>query len=201
MSAPITIVLTGGPCAGKSTVTEALRDQLAGEATFMPEVATLLLEGGFPLVGRELSFSPAWRDSFQRAIAQLQVEMEEAHRLAASEHGHRLLILDRGALDGVAYMDDAAHWAEVTGLDPTATLRRYDHVIHLTSLAVSRPELYGKGGNEHRRESVEEAADLCHQTRQAWAAHHSHHLIENGDTVTELVAKVTNIVCTIKEAT
>lgn len=194
MSKFTTIVLTGGPCAGKSTVTEALRRQLADSTTFMPEVATMLLEGGFPLPGRDVSFSQAWRDSFQRAIALTQVEMEEAYRLVASESGHRLLILDRGLLDGVAYMDDAAHWAEVTGLDPKEAIGLYDHVVHLTSLAVSRPKLYNRGSNAHRRERIREAARLCHQTRQAWAKHPSHHQVENGGTIEELITTINTLI-------
>lgn len=192
-----TVVLTGGPGAGKSMVAEALKSELGDVATFVPEAATLLLRGGFPSPDRGVSYTPDWLECFQRAIALVQLELEEVHRLAAREHGHRLLILDRGLLDGVAFVDDAAHWTRVTGLDPAEALKRYDHVIHLMSLAVSQPRLYDQHSNQHRRENLAESAALCHRTQAAWLGHHSHYLIENDGTVEELIDKVRTIVNSI----
>lgn len=42
------IVLTGGPCAGKTTVLNVLKQEFAGQILVIPEAATLLLSGGFP---------------------------------------------------------------------------------------------------------------------------------------------------------
>jgi hypothetical protein len=67
-------------------------------------------------------------------------------------------------------------------------------VIHLESLATARPELYGKGNNEHRMESLEEAQALEAKTRKAWASHPKHMVIDGtkgiNKTITKVVAEV-----------
>ncbi|EKE25576.1 MAG: hypothetical protein ACD_5C00113G0003, partial [uncultured bacterium] len=40
------VVLTGGPCSGKSTVLRALQDEFGEQLVVVREVATVLLEGG-----------------------------------------------------------------------------------------------------------------------------------------------------------
>ncbi len=46
-----TLVITGGPCAGKSTTIEHLKDTLGKRYNLVviPEMATMLLSHGFPL--------------------------------------------------------------------------------------------------------------------------------------------------------
>jgi dephospho-CoA kinase len=44
------IVLTGGPCAGKTSCLRAIRAEFGEQVVTVPEVATLLLNNGFPLL-------------------------------------------------------------------------------------------------------------------------------------------------------
>ena len=54
------IVLTGGPCSGKTTVLNAIKKRFGTAVVASPEAATIPLSGGFPLPGRDLDWSPEW---------------------------------------------------------------------------------------------------------------------------------------------
>lgn len=173
------IVLTGGPCSGKTTVLRALRDEFAG-IIIVPEVATLLLEGGFPVPGKHLPWSEEWQASFQAAVLPLQHSLEDTHRLMAVGNGCQLVICDRGVLDGAAYTPGGVpEFSRRYGVDHTLALARYESVIHLESLATAEPEKYGKAGNDSRFEPLERAQELERATRAAWDAH-SRHLVLDG---------------------
>lgn len=100
-------VLTGGPGAGKSTALAAIPVDIEarGHGVIMvPEAATLLIEGGFPIgdcIAAAQRGDYRLLHTFQRAVTRLQVELREnAERMAIELHaitGKRYLILhDRG---------------------------------------------------------------------------------------------------------
>lgn len=60
MNAIRKIVITGGPCGGKTTVLNALKKDFNDRAVFVPEVATMLLSGGFPAPEKDLFLSEKW---------------------------------------------------------------------------------------------------------------------------------------------
>lgn len=166
------VVLTGGPCAGKTTVLKVLQQEFAGQALVVPEVATMLLEGGFPVPGKDVEWSPEWQAAFQKAIATVQISMENAYELKAQEKGIEVLVCDRGLLDGAAYTPGGVEvFCKIYGVNHAEALARYAAVLHLESLAVGDPELYGKTNNASRFEDLEEAARLEHTTRRAWQDH------------------------------
>ncbi|MBI2624475.1 ATP-binding protein [Candidatus Parcubacteria bacterium] len=165
------IVITGGPCGGKSTVLAVLKEKFAGAALVVPEGATMLLNGGFPVPGCDLPWSPEWQETFQAALVGLQRSLERAWELTALANGAWLLLCDRGVLDGAAYTPGGlAEFSRRYGVNPAAEYERYAAVIHLESLATGQPELYGKAGNDIRFESVEEAANREYGLREAWRA-------------------------------
>ena len=89
------IVLTGGPCAGKTTMAEVLARAFHSSVTNVPEAASLLFSGGFP------RFPPLESQrATQRAIFHVQRELEATYSARFPE---RVLILDRGTVDGAAY--------------------------------------------------------------------------------------------------
>ena len=71
---------------------------------------------------------------------------------------------------------------------------RYVAVIHLESLAVGCPKLYGKRSNEKRLESLEEAQKLEFATRTAWSSHPNYYLITCENTMADKINKVIDIV-------
>jgi predicted ATPase len=97
------VVLTGGPCSGKTTVQRAVSEEFFDRVVLVTEAATLLLEGGFPVPGKQLPWSEEWQAAFQAAILPRQQSLEEAYGLVARDRGCRLIVCDRGILDGAAY--------------------------------------------------------------------------------------------------
>src|SRR5688500_3763171 len=91
------IVLTGGPGAGKTMVSEALARLEPGRFVRVPEAATQVYDS---LRTRWDRLDLAGRRDVQRRIYHLQVEQEE--RLAEA-HAGKVLVLDRGTVDGAAY--------------------------------------------------------------------------------------------------
>ena len=97
---PLKIVLTGGPCAGKTTALEKLSSYLR-ERGFrvytVPEAATLLFSNGADLSGGALEF--------QKAVLETQMSLEDTfERMALSTGEKSVLLCDRGTCDGKAYV-------------------------------------------------------------------------------------------------
>jgi predicted ATPase len=181
------LVLTGGPCAGKTVCLRALADTFGPHIWTIPEAATLLL-AEFPRPAAGLS--PEWVMAFQRAVLERQLALEEAGERQAQEQGARLLVCDRGLLDGAAYWPGGrdpflAHFR----LELQACLARYRKVVHLESLAVAHPEYFGTAGNQLRYEMLEEARERERAVEAAWQDHPDREKIPGGD-LTVKVARV-----------
>lgn len=165
----MTLLLTGAPCAGKSTIASLLGKLLAQSDTkviIAPETATaLILAQGCV----EADFEPMDPLEFQRRILSEQVLVENDAREMAealSANGNDVLcIFDRGRRDGKLFCD-ASTWAAIDG-DRISNSGQYDLIVHLTSLAVDAPALYDdaqrRGQNEARRHTREQSAALCPQ--------------------------------------
>lgn len=117
-------VLTGGPCAGKTTSLDRLstffRDR-GFRVYVVPEASTLLQTGGaFFLDLKEKDIL-----NFQWQILKLQMSLEDSFYSLAQDTGKPCVILcDRGAMDGSAYVTPE-QWEELKAdhdLD-TVTLR------------------------------------------------------------------------------
>jgi len=163
-----TLVITGGPCAGKSTTIEHLKDTLGKRYNLVviPEMATMLLSHGFPLNDKTLSYH------FQNAVITSQMMMEDSHRLTAEgEMRNTIIICDRGLLDNNAYSPGIVE--KVSGEETKTLLDRYDGVIHLITAADGVPEAYETESNVHRYETAEEAVSLDERIRNAWVGHDS----------------------------
>jgi predicted ATPase len=159
------IVLTGGPGAGKTVISRHLTKNAPDRYLLVPEAATQVYEQMrtrwdlLDLVGR--------RD-VQRRIYQLQVEQE--NRLAA-EHVSKILLLDRGTIDGAAYWPEgpAEYWRDL-GTNLESELGRYDAVIWLQTGAVLG--CYdGDASNACRFEAPQAAIDSGQLLADLWGTH------------------------------
>jgi predicted ATPase len=159
------IVLTGGPGAGKTVISRQIAAAAPERFALVPEAATQVYDA---LRTRWDKLDLEGRRDVQRRIYRLQVEQEE--RLAA-EHGDRILLLDRGTVDGAAYWPDgsADYWRDLgTTLD--AQLQRYDAVIWLQSCAALG--LYdGDQSNACRFEDAAAAVASGELLLQLWGDH------------------------------
>lgn len=167
------IVITGGPCSGKTSCLKAVQEHCGDSVAIVPEVATILLQGGFPRpILPVTSWPTEYHQLLQKAILDLQHSLEDACHLIAQQANKTILICDRGVLDGAAYWPEGLEaYLKHFNLCIHATHAQYDAVVHLESLATALPELFGTMNNPHRYESLVEAQEREHATRQAWLQH------------------------------
>ncbi len=183
---PKKIVLTGGPCAGKTTIADVLSRAYAGDLIVVPEAASTLFTGGFPRWPERES-----RASLQRAIFSVQGEYETIFR---AHYPNQLLILDRGTIDGAAYWPDGPDkFFEAMGTSLDKELARYDQVIYLESAGEEAYQIHGRR-NPNRSETWQEAKHLDDLTRALWEKHHNLSLIENQRAFSDKISSVLKIV-------
>ena len=172
------IVLTGGPCAGKSSGLAIVKDRLTSlgyDVIVMNEMATeVILSGVHPNIVGGLRF--------QTLLVQLQIDRDKRYENVLNQFGDKVVILyDRGIMDGAAYLPDG--WfnevLDNIGCKPNEVLGRYNGVFHLVSAAIGAPEFYTKANNRARMETVEEAMKSDARTLKAWIGHPHLRVINN----------------------
>ncbi len=154
-------MLTGGPGGGKTTAAELFRREIGEGVVVVPEAATLLFSGGFPR-----SDEPPARRSAQRAIYHVQRNLEDVQSALYPE---RILLCDRGTIDGAAYWPDPSGFYHAVGTTEERELERYDAVIFFESAAVGGISI--EGGNPTRVESNLRATELDAKLRTLWSRH------------------------------
>jgi predicted ATPase len=156
------IVLTGGPGGGKTTAADLFRREIGERVVVVPEAATLLFSGGFPR-----TIDARARRAAQQAIYHVQTQLENVQSALYPE---RVLLCDRGTIDGAAYWpDDAAGFFAAVGSSERAELERYDAVLFFESAAVGNISI--EGGNPTRVETNAEAVALDARLRELWSKH------------------------------
>lgn len=172
MNKPIKkIVLTGGPCAGKTTLTKVIEQVYHDHVVVVPESASMLFSGGFPRWPEA-----AVGDATQRAIHSVQCELESVYSIHFPD---KVLIMDRGTIDGAAYWSTGPKdFFQGIGSSLEKELSRYDLVLYLES-ASKEDFLINTYKNPNRHETWEEAKALDDQTRALWSKHPSMLTIHN----------------------
>lgn len=169
------IVVTGADRGGKSMVIESVKKEFGGQVIVVPEVATMLLSGGFPIPGKDIMWSPKWQAAFQTAVLSVQIQMEAVYELKAIQEGASLLVCDRGRLDGAGFTPGGLpEFCRLYGVNAEEALDSYEAVYHLESTAVGDPEDYERDRNANnavRFRSCKEAAELDYAIRAAWRDH------------------------------
>lgn len=171
------VVLTGGPCSGKTTVLEAIRQELGDKVHCVPEVASILIGQ----VGLKPPADALAMARFQRTLGSVQTLFEDASEQQALDDGKKLVVLDRGLLDNAAYLKGGkGEFESVFGMSVGAAAKRYDLVM---VLEVPPESVYREhaGNNPARSEPFAHAAELGLRIKQAWETHPRHALIPNGD--------------------
>src|SRR5262249_55332668 len=131
---PRSVVLTGGPCGGKTTLMRHLRseDPHARRGGCFAEISAPLMETGLRSKEREV----------QRASVEAQVALEEAC-VSAMRPG-QVLLCHRGALDPLAYWlkDGGAESALISPSTQKIFRDRYHLVLHLQTAAIDTVGAY-----------------------------------------------------------
>src|ERR1700722_2237176 len=194
------IVLTGGPCAGKSTALAHVTERLVGaglQVYRVPDASTLLLSGGAVVVGA----TPEQIITFQRGILCLTLALEDAFLSIARGSGRKcVLVCDRGAMDGSAYITEES-WRrlieEVGFTEPQLREHRYDAVVHLVTTAIGAEHSYGTYSNAVRFETLEEARGVDERLRHAWHGHPNLRVIDNSTDFHGKLHRVLSAVCEV----
>ena len=174
------IVITGGPCAGKSTAMSWIQNaftQMGYTVLFVPETATELITGGVA------PWTCGTSGEYQKCQLRLQLDKEKVFEQAAKtmDTSKILIVCDRGALDNKAYMDglEFAQMLEYFGTNVIELRDNYDAVFHLVTAAKGAEEFYTTANNSARTETVEEAAALGDKLISAWTGHPHLRAIDN----------------------
>lgn len=186
------IVITGGPCAGKTEVISMLDGEYEQHIEVVPEAARLLIDAGFPMPDHDMPWTQEWQDKFQETILPMQMVLEDSAIARSRRLGKNLIICDRGLLDGAAYTEGGVEaFTEKFGLDLLEATERYESVIHLESVAASLPDAYEA---EQRIEHLDIARQLEEKTKQAWRHHHAWTFVPAGESFDEKLLAVRSLV-------
>jgi len=198
------VLLTGGPCGGKSSALATLNDELTRRGLhtiIVPESATFIMQnsGGF---------DPSWSGNqglvaIQKVMLSNQIHMEETFQEVAKLRPNRTTVIlhDRGCLDGKAFCSED-QWADVVRqynednaakygamsprvrhvLTDKSMIARYDLVLHLTTTADGAEEHYefGPGSkNPSRFHAPNEAREADALFKEIYTAHPRRFVIPN----------------------
>ncbi len=176
-----TIVLTGGPCAGKTSALVKVIEHFSslGYKVFtIPEVPTIFSQAGMDYLTKNQNFFYEG----EKATLEMQLAFEDKfYKMASQIKQPVLIICDRGALDISAYMTKEM-WGKITGLvgvNNRQLLERYDAVLHLVSAADGAEQFYTTATNSTRTEGIELARQLDKKVIEAWAEHPQLRVINN----------------------
>ena len=177
------IVLTGGPCGGKTTALARLSGYLRerGFAVMTcPEAYSLLVMNGMVRnEGVDMGMC------IQHSVMDLMISIEDSFERVLRARGQpAVLLCDRGIMDGSAYLSKKEWEQFLSSRDKDLTnveLRegRYDAVYHLVTAAEGAESFYTTENNLARTETPEEAKYVDSLTRNAWLGHPNFRVFDN----------------------
>lgn len=188
------LVLTGGPCGGKTTGQARLStffENLGWKVFRVPETANVLLGGGVDF--SELSEEAAVR--FQENLLKTMIQIENSFfDLAKASERNCLIICDRGAMDASAFIS-REQWDKILANNSfdEVELRdnRYHQVIHLVSAAKGAEQFYTLDQHQTRSEGLEEARVRDTRAAEAWVGHPYVDIIDNSS---DFDTKIKNLI-------
>lgn len=184
------IVLTGGPCSGKTTVMEALLASLGGRLHFVPEAATIIISQ----VGVHPPSDDVGLNLFQQQLYGIQDGFEELARLEALAAGKQAVIHDRGKIDNAAYLEGGIMTLQrICRTDFSVEISRVGLVIQLD---VPPRDVYeaNRGNNAARSESFAQASELDRAITSAYSRHPGFIRISGCASMDEKIARASRAV-------
>ena len=194
------IVLTGGPCAGKTTALIKVIEHfnsLGYQVFTIPEVPTMFSQAGM----NYLTPNKALFYEGEKATLEVQLALEDKFmRMADACEQPAIIVCDRGTMDISAYMKPEM-WQDITQAVGTDTQRlrddRYDAVLHLVSAADGAERYYTTANNRERTEGLELARLLDKKIINAWTGHPRLRVINNDDDfdrkINRVVKEISNV--------
>ncbi len=189
------IVITGGPCAGKSTALSRIQkhfSQIGYSVIIIPETATELISGGIA------PWTCTTNYDYQICQMRYQIEKEKIFEAAANTMDKEkiLIVCDRGLTDNRIYMsdDEFDRILKDLGENEVEVRDRYDAVFHLVTAAKGAREYYTTANNTARTESPETAAVMDDRLIAAWTGHPHLRVIDNEGSFDD---KMKRLICEI----
>lgn len=191
------IVITGGPCGGKTTALEKISKtfrEMGYQVILVNETATELIHDGIrPFGDNKLELL-----DFQRLVLDAQIKKEEIRNRAIemSSNDNIIILYDRGILDNRAYLtpEEFKKIALEANIKEADIIPRYDLVLHLVTAADGAVEAYTLANNTARTESVEEAIRIDQKTIDSWTSHPNFRVIGNKTGFNEKINRVINYI-------
>ena len=173
------IVLTGGPCAGKTTALSWIHNYFSERGytvLTVPETATELITSGVA------PWTCGTNYDYQTLQIKLQKFKEEIYENAANTmNGKILIVCDRGVMDNKAYIDDLSFKRILKELGTNEVKERdsYDAIFHLVTAAKGKEECYTLENNKARKDTLQEARELDDKLISYWTGHPHFRIIDN----------------------
>lgn len=192
------IVLTGGPCGGKTTGQSRLCtffENLGWKVFRVPETATVLLSGGVKF--SDLTEKEAYK--FQENLIRTMVQIENTYfELGKSSSRNCLIICDRGVMDASAYISKEK-WEKMMASNNWNPIEmrdnRYNQILHLVSAANGAEEFYSTEEHACRSEGVGVARELDYKSAAAWVGHPYFDVIDNSTNFETKMNRMIESVC------
>ncbi|MBQ8472784.1 MAG: ATP-binding protein [Bacilli bacterium] len=192
------IVLTGGPCAGKTTTIAKVKEDLENRGfhvLLLNECATELINGGI----RPFGENAVSVFDFQNEVMNLQLYKEKRYHDIISklpEETKCVILADRGIMDSKAYLGSElfTELVKYNNLDESTLGNEYDMIIHMVTVATEIENKYNTSTNSARFEDAEEAIDLDKRTSDAWKNHKNLKVIHATDVIDEKIENVIKII-------
>ena len=193
------IVLTGGPCAGKTTTIAKVKENLENlgyHVLLLNECATEVINGGIrPFGDNQVSVF-----DFQKEVLNLQLFKEKRYLDIIDklpEDTNCIILSDRGIMDSKAYLGSElfTKLLDQNNLKEEYLGHQYDMIIHLVTVATNNQNKYNTSTNSARfEEDIDEVIDLDRRTNEVWQKHKNLKRVEATGTIEEKIEKVINII-------
>lgn len=190
------IVITGGPCAGKTTGLSYIEQELSKigyKVIFINESATEIILSGLNKGSCKNNLE------FEKNIISLQLNKEQLYMDYCQNlpYENVLLVCDRGVMDCKSYMNDEEFKQALLdlNLDEIQLRDNYDAVFHLVTAAKGAEHAYTTANNQARFETIEQAKIADDNIISVWTGHPHFRAIDNSSTFEDKLKRLVKEIC------
>lgn len=190
------IVITGGPCAGKTTGLSYLEQELTKmgyKVIFICESATEIILSGLNKGSCKNNLE------FEKNIISLQLNKEKLYMDYCKNlpYDNVLLVCDRGVMDCKSYMTDEEFNQALIDLnyDEIQLRDNYDAVFHLVTAAKGAEHAYTTANNNARQENLEQAKIADDTLINVWTGHPHFRVIDNSTSFEDKLKRLVKEIC------
>jgi len=193
------LVLTGGPCGGKTTGQARLAtffENIGWKVYRAPETASVLLAGGVNFADLTEKAAVQFQENLLRTMLQIE---ESFFALAEASDKDCLVICDRGSMDASAFVS-RDQWDGIlanTGCNEVDIRdNRYNQVVHMVSSANGAERFYTVDNHATRLEGLDEARMRDKMAAEAWVGHPYVDIIDNS---TDFETKINRLIAAVTQ--